>query len=71
VYDLEVVANKSGPLFVVDLKIQENVELVNYNIRYFDFIENFIVGITEQGEFLKIETYSRLKTSGDTSIKKL
>jgi hypothetical protein len=42
------------PLFATSLKAEENLELVNYCIKYFDFVGTYILAMTEEGEFLKI-----------------
>jgi hypothetical protein len=53
IYGLSVLESKSSPLFVVDLKTQD-AELLSYNIRHFDFMKEFALAVTEEGEFLKL-----------------
>lgn len=50
IYDLEVIAlNRNSPIFSICLKAQESIELVSSNIKYFDFIQEYILAMTEEG----------------------
>lgn len=55
VYGLDVLSSKASPILACNLKNQEeNVQLMSYNFKYFDFVTNFILAMTDQGEFVKI-----------------
>ena len=60
IYDLDILNNKGGVLMSVNLKGQNHIDFLSYGIKYFDFIKDYILGVTESGEFIKIETKVQL-----------
>jgi hypothetical protein len=67
-YGLDVLVAKTSPLFIVDLKTQD-AELLSYNIKHFDFMKEFILTVTEEGEFLKLEPPSILRPHDNNQVK--
>lgn len=48
---------------VVDLRVNEGLELMSYQIKYFEFMREYILAMTDSGEFVKIENQGSFTSS--------
>ncbi len=53
VYELEIFCEKIAPIMIGNVRNREDIDLLSYEIKYFDFVRNFILVMTETGEFLR------------------
>lgn len=49
VYDWEVLASRVPPVYKADLRNITHVELLGTSFRYFDFVQEYILAMTDKG----------------------